>query len=99
MSVIIILGIVDVVVWAGGNSSPPTPADTFIYGYGYGYGLVVTGLSPSSGPSSGGTLVTVVGSGFTGASAVTFGSLVAAVPTVINDGQLIVIAPLPGARG
>jgi len=94
-----IAGIVDVVVWAGGNASPTTPADTFIYGYGYGYGLAVTGLSPSSGPSAGGTLVTVFGSGFTGATMVTFGGVATAFPTVITDGQLIVVAPphSPGA--
>ena len=34
----------------------------------------VTGVSPASGPSTGGTTVTVTGTGLTGASAVNFGA-------------------------
>jgi hypothetical protein len=82
-------GSVDVVVWNGIASSPTTFADRFSYGG----GLSVAGISPSSGPTSGGTSVTVTGSGFTGATAVTFGGSAAFAPTVFSDNLIIVTAP------
>jgi large repetitive protein len=82
-------GAVDVVVFNGITSSPVTFADRFSYGG----GLAVTGISPSSGPVSGGTSVTVIGSGFTGATAVTFGGSAAFAPTAFSDNQLVVTAP------
>ena len=86
-------GAVDVVVWNGITSSPPTFADRYVYSG----GLSVTGISPSSGPVSGGTAVTVTGSGFTGTSAVTFGGTAAAAPTVLSDSLLVVTAPAHAA--
>ena len=44
------------------TSSPPPPAPA------------VSAVSPASGPSTGGTSVTITGSGFTGASAINFGT-------------------------
>jgi hypothetical protein len=52
----------------------------------------VTAVSPPSGPAAGGTLVTVTGSGFTGATDVFFGSTAAAF-TVVSDTQLTATAP------
>ena len=37
-------------------------------------GPAITGISPSSGPFTGGTVVTITGSGFTGATSVKFGT-------------------------
>ena len=45
----------------------------------------VTGISPTSGPAAGGTLVTITGTGFTGATAVDFGTTAATNVTVVND--------------
>ena len=56
---------------------------------------VVTGISPSSGLPEGGTTVTLTGSGFTGASAVHFGSTSGVNAVVVRDTQLTVISP-PG---
>ncbi len=63
------------------NVSPPAPA--------------ITGISPSSGPPAGGTSVTITGSSFTGATAVTFGSTPASSFTVNSDSQITAVAP-PG---
>ena len=60
--------------------------------------LAVTHISPSSGPETGGTTVTVTGSGFTGATKVTFGTGVGKNLTVVNDTTLTVVSPsqVPG---
>jgi hypothetical protein len=53
---------------------------------------VVSQLTPSSGPVAGGTVVTIVGSGFTGASTVKFGSMAATNFTVISDTVIVATA-------
>lgn len=59
----------------------------------------VTGLAPAQGPAAGGTQVTLTGSGFTDASAVTFGGEPGTGLAVAHDGSLSVAAPAhaPGA--
>jgi hypothetical protein len=66
------------------NNTAPTPA--------------ITNLSPTSGSVVGGTVVTILGSGFTGASAVSFGSIAALSFSVISDGVILASAP-PGTLG
>lgn len=56
---------------------------------------VVTSAVPSSGPASGGNLVALTGTGFTGAHQVNFGSTAAPSFTVANDTSITAIAP-PG---
>jgi hypothetical protein len=82
-------GTVDVTVTTPLGTSPTTPADQFTYG------PTVTGVSPSAGPSNGGTQVTVTGTGFTGATAVSFGSASARMEAVVSDSQVTAISP-PG---
>uniref|UniRef100_UPI000A470A2F beta strand repeat-containing protein n=1 Tax=Nocardia shimofusensis TaxID=228596 RepID=UPI000A470A2F len=53
----------------------------------------VSGISPDEGPETGGTTVTVTGSGFTGASAVSFGATPATSFTVVSDSQITATAP------
>ena len=55
---------------------------------------VVTGLDPAVGPTAGGTPVTVSGSGFTGASAVAFGSAPGSDVVVVSDSEITVTSPV-----
>ncbi|WP_285597436.1 IPT/TIG domain-containing protein [Kineosporia sp. NBRC 101731] len=52
----------------------------------------ITALSPSSGPQAGGTAVVITGSGFTGASAVRFGTDTASF-SIISDTQIQTTSP------
>ena len=76
-------GYVDVKVTAfGGTSAANPPADYF------GYLPVISGISPASGPTSGGNSVTIIGAGFYGVTSVAFGSQTAVAhsfsATIIN---------------
>ena len=82
--------------WTGMTIPPPPSPPT------------VTGVSPASGPVGAGTTVTISGSGFSGASSVTFGgraavfsvdgsgSIVATSPAGIAPGQVDVVVTAPG---
>jgi uncharacterized repeat protein (TIGR01451 family) len=59
----------------------------------------VTSLSPSSGPVEGGTAVTITGSGFTGATAVSFGTKPAASLSVVSDSEITTTSPLGTGAG
>ena len=67
-----VVGVVDITVAINGVASPVTANDQFTY-----VGPLVTSISPSSGPMTGGTVVTITGFNFTGATAVMFGSTAA----------------------
>lgn len=60
---------------------------------------VVTGVSPSSGPIAGGTSVTLTGTGFSGATAVAFGTGGASgtALTVVDDSHITVVSPAHSA--
>jgi hypothetical protein len=57
----------------------------------------ITGISPSSGPTGGGTAVTIQGSGFSGATSVLFGGASATGISVQGDG--VIVATSPGGAG
>ncbi len=57
----------------------------------------VTGVSPSTGSTAGGTTVTISGTNFTGASAVKFGTVAATSFTVTNAGSISAVSPAEGA--
>lgn len=54
---------------------------------------VVTSISPNSGPSAGGTNVTITGTGLTGATAVTIGGVAATSITVVNSTSITATTP------
>lgn len=83
-------GVVNVTVTTPAGTSATSSADRFTYG-----GVSVTGISPSSGPSAGGTTVNLLGSGFTGATTVMFGTTPAASFTVNGDTSIAAVSP-PG---
>jgi hypothetical protein len=58
----------------------------------------VTSLSPATGPAAGGTVVTITGTGFTGATSVKFGSNPGTALTVVSDTEITVTSPA-GAVG
>ena len=53
----------------------------------------VTGLSPNTGPQTGGTLVTITGTGFTGAPTVNFGTTPATDVTVVSGTTITAESP------
>ncbi len=53
----------------------------------------VVGLSPTSGPEAGATLVTIGGTNFTGATVVDFGNTAATNLTVVNDTSITADSP------
>lgn len=83
-------GTVSIAVTTPAGTSPDTSADNFLYGTVL---PAVTSLSPTGGPVGGGNTVTVNGTGFTGATLVTFGGTAGTSLTVVNDTQLTVVAP------
>jgi IPT/TIG domain len=83
-------GVVDVTVSIPvAGTSATSSADQFTY-----LGAAVTGVSPTNGPTSGGTIVTITGTGFTGATAVKFGATAATTYTVNSDTQITATSPV-----
>jgi hypothetical protein len=68
-------------------------------GYRYLPELRITGVSPVTGPMAGGTVVTLTGTGFTGATAVRFGAADGVALTVVSDTSLTVEAPAATTAG
>jgi hypothetical protein len=91
-------GTVDVTVVTPGGTSATSANDH--YTYTAPVAPIVTGVHPSSGPIGGGTVVTIAGTSFTGAtgvSAVKFGSSNAASYTVNSDTQITATSPAGSA--
>jgi len=90
------VGVVDVTVTTPAGTTPTTPADRFTY---TPPPLpVVTGLSLGSSSSGGGDTLTIIGSGFTGATSVSFGGNTV-FPGVLSDNALSVYAVPAHAAG
>jgi uncharacterized protein YhjY with autotransporter beta-barrel domain len=89
-------GAVDITVTTPSGTSPTGTVDRFTYAT--PIVPAVTGLSPTTGPTPGGTSVVVTGSGFTGATAVKFGATAATAFTVNSDSQITATSPA-GAAG
>ncbi|MGJ4844988.1 IPT/TIG domain-containing protein [Leifsonia sp. Le1] len=90
-------GAADVVVQSPNGNSAPGPF-TFDAAP---VAPAITSLTPTHGPEAGGTVVTITGTGFTGATGVTFDGTAGTAFTVVNDTTITVTTPAhaPGAVG
>jgi hypothetical protein len=88
-----------VVSWVAPSYSPAFKLAATCGSGGYGYGGLpnVSGISPIRGLYNGGTVVTITGCGFTGATAVNFGATAAAAKTVDSDTQITATSPAHAA--
>jgi len=89
-------GTYDVKVTNGTGTSTTTAGDQFSY-TSTGTGPVITGITPSTGDISGGDAVVILGSGFTGATQVKFGTSNAAAYVVNSDTQITATNPAHAA--
>ncbi len=78
----------------GGGTSALGPANAFSY-FTPSVTPVVTGVSPASGPTAGGTTVVITGMHFSGATVVAFGTIPAA--STVTDTQITATAPAENA--
>jgi hypothetical protein len=86
-------GPVDVTVTTLGGTSGTSAADNFTYVA----APTVSSVAPSAGPTSGGTSVTITGTDFTGATALSFGSSAATTFTVDSATQITATSPAGSA--
>lgn len=80
---------------AAGSSTNPSagqPAHSITAQLDRYIGPVVTGLSPDSGPTTGGTVVTITGKDFTVVTEVAFGAVPASY-TIVSSTEIIAISP------
>ncbi|HEX4793731.1 MAG TPA: IPT/TIG domain-containing protein, partial [Humisphaera sp.] len=81
---------VDVLVTNGSGSSSATAFDKYTF---TNVAPTVTNVSPTSGPDSGGTPVTITGTSFSSATGVTFGGVAATSFTINSDTSISAVAP------
>lgn len=91
-------GTVDVTVTTPNGTSATSTADQFTYTVPAPAAPQVTDVSPNAGPRSGGTTVTLTGSGFTGATKVTVGGTKARF-TVVGDTTITLKTPASSSTG
>jgi hypothetical protein len=91
------VGAADVTVTTPGGTSADNPGDVFTYTS--PAPPTVTNVSPASGPNTGGATVTITGTGFSGATAVHFGSGHTATFSVDDPTTITATAPATGTLG
>lgn len=79
-------------------TNPGGATGTHATGWTYVLGILATGTSPPSGPTTGGTVVTLSGYGFQAGATVAFNGILSPAVTVLNEYTAIVVSPqcLPG---
>ena len=83
-------GTVDVTVTNPAGTSAAVTADQFTYTAAV---PTVTAVSPATGPSGGGTTVTITGTGFSDATGVSFGSVAATDVADVSATEITALAP------
>src|SRR6202020_1454647 len=76
------------------GTSPNVKADQFTYS---AAPPAITSISPTSGPTSGGTTLTITGTGFTGATKVVFGGVAATSFSVVSSTEITAVSPAQAA--
>gem|GEM_PF-1714603 len=66
---------------------------TLAGGFTYSSSLGVSGISPTSGPTTGGTVVTITGAGFQAGASVAFGSVNSSTATVASSTEIDALSP------
>src|SRR5246500_89710 len=87
------IGTVDVTVTTPSGTSATSTADQFTYVPAPAAAPTVTNINPNTGPTSGGSSVTITGTNFSGATAVRFGSNAAGSFTVDSATQITATSP------
>jgi uncharacterized repeat protein (TIGR01451 family) len=85
-------GAVNVLVTTGPATSAATNSDLYAFG-----APVVSGVSPTGGPTGGGTVVTITGRDFVSGATVKFGAQSTLAPTFVSPSKLTVAAPAQAA--
>ena len=92
-------GTVDVSITTLTATTAVVTADEYTYTDLTASAPAVTGVSPATGATAGGQVVTITGTDFTGTSAVSFGGTAAASFTILSDTQISAVAPSAGSSG
>ena len=87
-------GAVGIIVTTGGG-----PSTIFASSFTYIAPPNITGISPSSGSTTGGTSVTITGTNFTGATSVTFGGVAATSLSMVDSTTITCITPARATAG
>ena len=66
---------------------------TVLNGFAYAGGLSITSVTPASGPTAGGTTITINGANFQAGSTVLVGGVAATSVTFVNSGQMTAVTP------
>ncbi len=91
------LGAVDVTVKTAGGTTATNAGDRFTFTT--PPAPTITGLSPATGPSTGGTTVTITGTGLTGATAINFGASNPALFFSVNSPTSMTVTAPSGTTG
>jgi hypothetical protein len=79
------------------GTSSTGAANQYTYTNVSGPAPAVTGVSPNTGSTAGGQVVSLTGTGFTGATGVSFGSTAATAFTILSDTAITATAPASSA--
>ena len=80
-------------------TNPDTQNSALANGFVFGGAVSVTLLKPARGSTNGGTTVTIIGSGFSSGTTVSFGDAAATLVTFVNTSELTCITPAHSGGG